>query len=86
MPTAEFRSEMDFFHFFYVSLVVATHEKDAARRGPSVGLDGGRLRRFDVDAQPFTAYRLIQWRVTELYGAQWRRRRRRCREDCACWV
>ena len=25
---------------------------------------------------------LIIWRVTELYGAQWRRRRRRCREDC----
>ena len=24
----------------------------------------------------------IQWRVTEIYGAQWRRRRRRCREDC----
>jgi hypothetical protein len=24
---------------------------------------------------------LIQWRVTELYGARWRRRRRRCRED-----
>ena len=23
----------------------------------------------------------MQWRVTELYGAQWRRRRRRCRED-----
>ena len=23
-----------------------------------------------------------EWRVTELYGAQWRRRRRRCREDC----
>ena len=26
-------------------------------------------------------HRLIQWRVTELYGAQWRRRRRRCRKD-----
>jgi len=26
-------------------------------------------------------HRLIQWRVTEVYGAQWRRRRRRCRED-----
>ena len=25
--------------------------------------------------------RLITWRVTELYGARWRRRRRRCRED-----
>jgi len=29
---------------------------------------------------------LITWRVTELYGAQWRRRQRRRREDCACWV
>jgi hypothetical protein len=26
--------------------------------------------------------RLIMWRVTELYGAHRRRRRRRCREDC----
>jgi hypothetical protein len=26
-------------------------------------------------------HRLMQWRVAELYGAQWRRRRRRCRED-----
>ena len=26
--------------------------------------------------------RLIIWRVTELYGTQWRQRRRRCLEDC----
>jgi len=26
-------------------------------------------------------HRLTLWRVTELYGAQWRRRRRICRED-----
>ena len=25
----------------------------------------------------------MSWRVTKLYGAQWRRRRQRCREDCA---
>jgi hypothetical protein len=31
-------------------------------------------------------HRLIQWRVTELYGAQWRRRRPRCREDWSSWV
>ena len=29
-----------------------------------------------------TNHLLIIWRVTELYDAQWRRRRRRCREDC----
>jgi len=31
-------------------------------------------------------HRLILWRVTELYGAQWRRRRRRCREECVFWT
>jgi len=30
-------------------------------------------------------HRLISWRVTELYGAQRRQRRRRCREDCVLW-
>jgi len=28
-----------------------------------------------------TNHRLMNWCVTELYGAQWHRRRRRCRED-----
>ena len=28
---------------------------------------------------------LIKWRVTKLYGAQWRRRQQRCREDCVFW-
>jgi hypothetical protein len=31
-------------------------------------------------------HRIIQWRVTEVYGAQWRRRRRRCTEDCVLWA
>jgi len=33
-----------------------------------------------------TNHHLTQWRVTGLYGAQWRRRRRRCREECVLWA
>jgi len=33
-----------------------------------------------------TNHCLIQWRITELYSAQWCRRRRRCREDCVFCV
>jgi len=32
-----------------------------------------------------TNHHLTQWRVTELDGAQWRRRRRRCSEECVFW-
>jgi len=33
-----------------------------------------------------TNHRLITWRVTELFGVQRRRHRRRCREDCVFWL
>ena len=50
-----FRDEVfSFCSFLFVSK--ATHAKNAVRRGPGGGLGGGRLRRFDVDAQPCTAY------------------------------
>jgi len=32
-----------------------------------------------------STHHLTQWRVIGLYGAQWRRRRRRCREECVLW-
>jgi len=32
-----------------------------------------------------TNHRIFRWRVTELYAAPWRRRRRRCREDHMFW-
>jgi hypothetical protein len=33
-----------------------------------------------------TNHCLTTWRLTELYAEPWRRRRRRCREDCILWV
>jgi hypothetical protein len=33
-----------------------------------------------------TKHHLTQWRVTELYGVRWRRRRRRCREESVLWA
>jgi len=33
-----------------------------------------------------TNHRIKTWRVTELYGVQRRRFRRRCTEDCGCWA
>jgi len=40
-----------------------------------------RLQTYCLQRRRAKNHRLIIWRVTELHGTQWRRRRRRCREE-----
>jgi hypothetical protein len=57
------------------------------RRQPAVQGAYGATHRYMMYASHRCAnnHRLIRWRITELCGAQWRRRRRRCREDGMFW-
>jgi len=53
------------------------------RQAPLHGVSGATRPQIICPQRHFASiHRLIQWRVTELYDARWRRRRRRCREDC----
>jgi len=70
-----------------VALIEARHLRDTAyvgARRPCTALLGHCVRK--PNARNGYIQRLTQWRVTSLCGAQWRRRRRRCREGCVLWV
>ena len=56
------------------------------RQAPLHGASGATRPHMECPGSHRASIRLlIKWRVSELYGAQWRRRQQRCREDCVFW-